>query len=158
MTKNNLDSKIETTFSKLQYLTKSLNEKDREIVVLNKFYEEALEGISFLDINGKYLRANQSYCDINSCELGYLIGKDWKDTVFKDDIGIAVECYEDMKKNGKSKAVIRGVRKNGEIYPKYIKLVAYVHNNEFLGHYCFMEDTTNIKNVEGKQQYLKVSL
>ncbi len=146
MLEKKLDQNIHNTFKKLNYLTKTLNEKDREIVILNKFYEEALEGISFLDVNGRYLRANQSYCDINRYRIDELINKDWKETVYKEDLDLALECYNEMKKYGKSKAQIRGVRKDGEIYLKFIKLVAYINNGEFLGHYCFMEDLTDLKN------------
>jgi PAS domain S-box-containing protein len=136
------------SLKKLEELTQQLNEKDKEIYVLNKIYENAIEGVSYLNKNGIYEKVNSSYAKI----LGYtpeeLINKHWHMTVAKEFIPIAEDAYYKMLSSLKETVEIKGIRKDNSNLWKRVTFIPDFKNEELIGHYCFMQDISAQKQTE----------
>lgn len=136
------------SLKKLEELTQQLNEKDKEIYVLNKIYENAIEGVSYLNKNGIYEKVNSSYAKI----LGYtpeeLINKHWHMTVAKEFIPIAEDAYYKMLSSLKETVEIKGIRKDNSNLWKRVTFIPDFKNEELIGHYCFMQDVSVQKQTE----------
>lgn len=136
------------SLKKLEELTQQLNEKDKEIYVLNKIYENAIEGVSYLNKNGIYEKVNSSYAKI----LGYtpeeLINKHWHITVAKEFIPIAEDAYHKMLSSLKETVEIKGIRKDNSNLWKRVTFIPDFKNEELIGHYCFMQDISAQKQTE----------
>lgn len=136
------------SLKKLEELTQQLNEKDKEIYVLNKIYENAIEGVSYLNKNGIYEKVNSSYAKI----LGYtpeeLINKHWHMTVAKEFIPIAEDAYYKMLSSLKETVDIKGIRKDNSNLWKRVTFIPDFKNEELIGHYCFMQDISVQKQTE----------
>jgi PAS domain S-box-containing protein len=109
----------------------------------------AVEGIARLDSQGRYISVNRAYAAL----LGYLpeeiIGMDWQQTVYPDDLAIALAGYEAMLRQDKVELEIRGIRKDGVIFYKHVTMVAaYDPEQQFTGHHCFLKDISDRKQAE----------
>ncbi|MCC3466680.1 MAG: PAS domain S-box protein [Microcoleus sp. PH2017_06_SFM_O_A] len=111
--------------------------------------QNAVEGISRLDIEGRYVNANRAYAHTCGYEPEEMVGMEWILTVHPDDIEMLISAYEEMLISGKVDVEARGVRKNGTFFYKQITLVkACDAQGTFNGHHCFMKDITDRKLTE----------
>lgn len=116
----------------------------REARKRNKALENAIEGISHLDTEGRYQSVNSAYAGNAGYRPEEMIGMDWRKTVHPDDMADLEEVYHRMLNEGRATAEARGVRKDGTVFHKQITLVTdYGDDLAIIGHYCFMQDITN---------------
>ncbi len=116
---------------------------------LNAALENAVEGISRLDRQGRYINVNKAYAQMVGCQPSDLIGKDWKPTVYPEDLDKLLVAYQQMLTDGKVEVEARGVRKDGSIFYKQLVMIsAYDEQKQFTGHHCLMKDISDRKQAE----------
>lgn len=113
--------------------------------------ESAVEGISQLDTQGRYLAVNHAYASVLGYKAEEMLGMQWQLTVHPDDQAMMVAAYQEMLANGKVEAETRGVRKDGSIfYKRLVMVTAYDQQQQFIGHHCFCKDISESKKAEAK--------
>jgi PAS domain S-box-containing protein len=124
---------------------------EQELRDLSAALANAVEGISRLDTQGRYISANKAYAKAAGYEPEEMIGMEWPLTVHPEDIEKLIAAYEQMLKDGKVEAEARGIRKDGSIFYKQVVMVcAYDAQYRFIGHHCFMKDITERKQMEAE--------
>jgi PAS domain S-box-containing protein len=122
---------------------------EKELRDLTIALQNAVEGISRLDIEGRYINANRAYAHASGYEPEEMVGMEWILTVHPDDIEMLISAYEEMLISGKVEVEARGVRKNGTFFYKQVTMVkACDAQGTFNGHHCFMKDITDRKLTE----------
>ncbi|MGL5063778.1 MAG: PAS domain S-box protein [Microcoleus sp.] len=125
--------------------------KQQEIDIreLTAALENAVEGISRLDAQGRYIAVNKAYAGITGYAPEEMIGMEWPLTVHPDDCEKMIAAYQEMLAVGKVEAQARGVRKDGSIFYKQLFMFA-AHDDarNLIGHYCFMKDISEHKLAE----------
>jgi len=127
---------------------------DLDLQRLSVVLSNAVEGIARLDDRGRYLMVNQSYAEALGYTCTDMIGMAWPVTVHPDEHEKMMAAYQQMLKQGKVEAETKGVRKDGSIFYKQVVMVAdyratgYGDPQQLMGHYCFMKDITDRKQVE----------
>ena len=122
---------------------------EKELRDLTAAMQNAVEGISRLDIEGRYLKINRAYAHQCGYEPEEMLGMEWPMTVHPDDIEMLILAYQEMLTSGKVEVEARGVRKNGSFFHKQLTMVkACDEQGIFNGHHCFMKDITDRKLTE----------
>lgn len=122
---------------------------EKELRDLTTAMQNAVEGISRLDIHGRYMNINRAYAHKCGYEPEEMIGMEWPMTVHPDDIERLILAYQEMLTLGKVEVEARGVRKNGSFFYKQITMVkACDKKGIFNGYHCFMKDITERKLTE----------
>ncbi|WP_224095185.1 PAS domain S-box protein [Nostoc sp. MS1] len=131
---------------------------EEELLHLSQALESAVEGISQLDTQGRYLKVNPAYAKITGYEPEEMVGMNWEVTVHPDDQEKMVTAYQQMLKNGKVEIEARAMRKDGTAFDKQVVMVkAYNQQQECIGHYCFMKDISDRREVERlKDEFVSV--
>ncbi|PSN20381.1 hypothetical protein C7271_02555, partial [filamentous cyanobacterium CCP5] len=133
----------------LRQAVSALQEAVREKKRTGQALENAVEGISQLDGEGRYVTVNPAYGEMVGYSLGEMVGLDWRQTVHPEDIADVETAYQQMLQVGKAEAEVRGVRKDGSLFYKQVVLVQV--RDTLPGqalHYCFMKDITSRKQAE----------
>ena len=124
---------------------------EAELRDLGAALENAVEGISRLDAQGRYIAVNKSYANTHGYEPEELIGMEWQLTVHPEDVDKLTEAYQQMLVSGKVESEARGIRKGGAVFYKQVVMIAaYDGQKQFLGHHCFMKDISDRKRTEQK--------
>ncbi|WP_404788681.1 response regulator [Altericista sp. CCNU0014] len=111
----------------------------------------AVEGISRLDPQGRYLFVNEAYAKAVGYTPAEMIGMDWQRTIHPDDLEAVIAEYQHMLNAGKVELEARGIRKDGSIFDKQLVMIgAYDDQHQFIGHHCFMKDITEKKQLEAQ--------
>ncbi|MEG4802488.1 PAS domain S-box protein [Microcoleus sp. ARI1-B5] len=111
--------------------------------------QNAVEGISRLDIEGRYVNVNRAYAHTCGYEPEEMVGMEWPLTVHPGDVEMLICAYQEMLISGQVEVEARGVRKNGSFFYKQITMVkACDAQGIFNGHHCFMKDITERKLTE----------
>jgi PAS domain S-box-containing protein len=132
---------------------------EEELRQLNTALENAVEGISRLDIQGRYIAVNKAYASTLGYQPEEMIGMVWQVTVHPDDLQKLVDAYQQMLKAGKVEVEARGVRKDGSIFYKQVVMVAaYDSGQQFIGHHCFAKDISDRKQAEKALKLAKQEL
>ena len=127
---------------------KRINE---ELNQLRLAIENAMQGISRLDREGRFIMVKPQYAEILGYEPVELLGKSWSITVPDDDYEIALAGYRRMLQHGRAELECRAQRKDGSVFFKQLLLVkTFNEHDEHDGHYCFMSDITQRKQAEFK--------
>jgi len=112
--------------------------------------ELAMEGISRLNEQGRYLSVNTQYAALLGYRPEELIGQPWQITVHPDDYPVVQTAFKQMLETGRGEAEIRGLRKDGSLIHKQVVIVK-PDPTTMSGHYCFMRDITERKRAEAIQ-------
>jgi PAS domain S-box-containing protein len=119
----------------------------------------AVEGISRLDVQGRYVSVNEAYGRMVGYPPEELLGLDWRKTVHSEDLEKLSAAYQAMLQNGKVEVEARGIRKDGSGFHKQLFMVsAYDDQQQFTGHHCFMRDISDRKQAEETLQQLNQDL
>ncbi|ABA22037.1 PAS/PAC sensor hybrid histidine kinase [Trichormus variabilis ATCC 29413] len=131
---------------------------EEELLHLSQALESAVEGISQLDTQGHYIKVNPAYAQITGYTPEEMIGMEWTSTVHPDDQEKMMAAYRQMLKNGKVEMEARAMRKDGSAFYKQVVMVkAYNQQQECIGHYCFMKDISDRREVERlKDEFVSV--
>jgi PAS domain S-box-containing protein len=131
---------------------------EEELRHLSQALESAVEGISQLDKQGRYVKVNSAYASMVGYQSEEMIGMEWHVTVHPEDWEKLNVAYQQMLTNGKAEVEARGVRKDGSVFDKQVVIVkAYDQQQQFIGHYCFMKDISDRREVERlKDEFISV--
>lgn len=131
---------------------------EEELRHLSKALESAVEGISQLDRQGHYINVNPAYARMIGYQPEEIIGKEWHLTVHPEDQEKLQAAYQRMLTNGKVEVEARAVRKDNSVFDQQVVLVkAYDQEQQFIGHYCFMKDISDRREVERlKDEFVSV--
>lgn len=122
---------------------------EKELRDLTIAMQNAVEGISRIDLEGCYVKINRAYAHKCGYEPEEMLGMKWPLTVHPDDVEMLVLAYQEMLASGKVEVEARGVRKNGSFFYKQVTMVtAFDEQGIFNGHHCFMKDITDRKLTE----------
>ena len=122
---------------------------EKELRDLTNAMQNAVEGISRLDIEGRYVKINRAYAHKCGYEPEEMLGMKWQFTVHPSDVEMMISAYEEMLIYGQVEVEARGVRKNGSFFYKQLTMVkACDAQGIFNGHHCFMKDITERKLTE----------
>ena len=122
---------------------------EKELRDLTAAMQNAVEGISRLDIEGRYVNVNRAYAHKCGYKPQEMLGREWPITVHPNDVEMLILAYQEMLTSGKVEVEARGVRKNGSFFYKQLTMVkACDEQGTFNGHHCFMKDITERKLTE----------
>ncbi|HEY9638936.1 MAG TPA: GAF domain-containing protein [Coleofasciculaceae cyanobacterium] len=159
-----LSDQIGIALSQAQLLEQEVRQRQaiaqsqEELRALSAALESAVEGISQLDAQGRYLKVNPAYANIVGYQPEDLIGLNWIQTVYPDDLAAVRVAYQRMLSEGKAEVEARAVRKNGSIFDKQVVMVkAYNLQQQFIGSYCFVKDISDRREIERlKDEFVSV--
>ncbi|MBN1604299.1 MAG: EAL domain-containing protein [Chitinispirillaceae bacterium] len=118
------------------------------IAEADAIFLNSVEGIFITDSRKKIIRVNPGFCHITGYTEEEVLGK--TPSIFKSnrhDKKFYGQIYESLENNGSWQGEIWNRRKNGEIYPQWLSIIALVDKNcadkEFL---AIFNDITNLIN------------
>jgi two-component system, cell cycle sensor histidine kinase and response regulator CckA len=124
-------------------------QSETQLSEMNIALSNAVEGISRLDEQGRYILANEAYARMTGYTPAEMVGMNWERTVHPQDLESVVADYQQMLRTGKVNLEARGIRKDKSVFYKQLYMVsAYDDQQKFNGHYCFMKDITDRKAAE----------
>jgi hypothetical protein len=111
--------------------------------------ESAVEGISRLDTQGRYIAVNSAYATMVGYQPEEMIGMEWSLTVHPEDREKMIIAYQQMLTNGKAEVEAKALRKNSSVFDEQVVMVlAYDQQQQFIGYYCFTKDITERREIE----------
>jgi diguanylate cyclase (GGDEF)-like protein/PAS domain S-box-containing protein len=148
----NAEGQVIRLFGTSQDIT-DLVQAETELREMSIALANAVEGISRLDIFGRYITVNQAYGNIVGYQPEEMVGMNWQQTVHPEDIDMMRAAYQKMLAEGRVEVEARGIRKDGSIcYKQLVMLAAYDSQERPIGHHCFMKDITARKQAEAALQ------
>ncbi|MBW4549685.1 MAG: PAS domain S-box protein [Aphanocapsa sp. GSE-SYN-MK-11-07L] len=130
-----------------------------ELRQISTALSHAVEGISRLDSAGNYLSVNDAYARMVGYSPPEMVGINWQTTVHPDDLAAVNAAYQQMLSAGKVEVEARGIRKDGSIFDKQLLMIlAEDEQQQLIGHYCFLKDITDRKQLEVDRQYVEANL
>jgi len=129
-----------------------------ELRNLSKALESAVEGIAQLDTQGRYIKTNPAYASMLGYQPEELVGRNWQQTIYPDELETIETTYQRMLIDGKAEFEARAVRKDGTFFDKQVVMVkAYDQQQQFIGNYCFMKDVSDRREIERlKDEFISV--
>ncbi|MEK6373296.1 MAG: PAS domain S-box protein [Acidobacteriota bacterium] len=128
-----------------RYMLRQLRVADERDKVLG----DAIEGISFVDRQGRYTFVNSAFAAGLGYEPAELIGMPCAATIHPADLQTIIASFADARTGGKVERDVQAVRKGGGTLNIRIAVVASRGSDgTLLGHYCFAKDITEQKRAE----------
>ncbi|MEG4849524.1 diguanylate cyclase [Microcoleus sp. B5-D4] len=156
----NAEGKVIRLFGTSQDIT-DLVQAETELRELSTALANAVEGISRLDIFGRYITVNQAYANLAGYQPEEMVGMSWQKTVHPEDCDRMRAAYQKMLAEGRVELEARGIRKDGSIfYKQVVMLAAYDSQERLSGHHCFMKNITDRKQAEAalKQEFERLAV
>ncbi len=121
----------------------------RELRELAAALENAVEGIAWVDPDGRFAAVNQAYAGALGRTSGEMLGTFWHETAHPEDRERLWEAHRQMQQDGKAECEVRVLPPDGFVSAMQIVLVARNGaDGPHPGHYCFMRDITARKRAE----------
>ncbi|MGL5924835.1 PAS domain S-box protein [Chroococcidiopsis sp.] len=152
-----LANQISIAIAQAQLLEQEIRQR-QELHALSRALESAVEGISRLDAQGRYITVNPAYASMVGYQPEEMIGMDWQITVHPEDREKMQAAYQKMLLQGKVEVEARGLRKDSSVFDKQLVMVnEYDRQQQFIGHYCFMKDISDRREIERiKDEFVSV--
>lgn len=126
---------------------------------LSAVMENAVSGISKLDVQGRYVYVNKTYAQITAYQPEEMLGMPWQKTVHPDELEKLIAAYNQMVKEGRVEVETIGIRKDGSIFYKQLVMIAtYDEQHQLSGHYCFMKDISERAKLEAERRKAELQL
>jgi PAS domain S-box-containing protein len=111
--------------------------------------DNAVEGISLFDAQGRLTRANRTFAR----GLGYteaeIVGRDQLEFIHPDDRDHMKAVYLDMKNCARAWSEVRGLRRDGSVvHLEMVMLATHDVKGRFIGHRAFARDVSERKEAE----------
>ena len=121
---------------------------DAELRLLSHAMGNAVEGISRVGPDGRFVSVNAAYAALIGRPAAGLVGVPVEATVHPDDVGLVRGAVAAMAATGKGEAEVRGVR-DGAVFHHHLTLVAIRGaGGACEGHFCFAKDVTDRKRAD----------
>ncbi|MEG3989779.1 diguanylate cyclase [Microcoleus sp. S28C3] len=156
----NAEGQVIRLFGTSQDIT-DLVQAETELREMSTALANAVDGISRLDIFGRYITVNQAYANIAGYQPEEMVGMNWQKTVHPEDCDRMTVAYQKMRAEGRVEVEARGIRKDGSIfYKQLVMLAAYDSQERSIGHHCFMKDISDRKQAEAalQQEFERLSI
>ncbi|MEG4506360.1 diguanylate cyclase [Microcoleus sp. F6_B4] len=125
-------------------------------------FANAVEGISRLNIFGRYISVNQAYANITGYQPEEMLGMDWHNTVHPEDMKMMMAAYQQMLASGRVEVESRGIRKDGSIFHQQLVMFTAcdAQNRAIVGYHCLIKDITSRKLAEAvlKQEFERLAV
>jgi PAS domain S-box-containing protein len=140
----------------LRWLLRDISDRkqvENELRRMSAALSHAVEGISQIDCQGRYIMVNQAYANAVGYTPEKMVGMEWQQTVHPEDLEMMAAAYQQMLSAGKVEVEARGIRKDGSIFYKQLVMIAdYDERKRLTGHYCFMKDISDRKQAQEKMR------
>jgi PAS domain S-box-containing protein len=114
-----------------------------QVQELNQALQDTVSGWAMLDMNGRHVTVNKSHAETTGYTQGELIGVPWQQLIHPADLPLMTAIYRHAIEIGTGEALVRGLRKDGSILYKHIRLApAHDYLGNRVGTYWFMRDMT----------------
>ncbi len=123
--------------------------------LFEEVFNNAMEGITITDIEGKILKANPAFTDITGYDVQDVIGKN--PNILKSekhDKAFYTAMWNEIRETGHWSGEIWNRRKNGESYPELLSISAIKDTEGETTHYvAVFHDITEMKSKEEQIRY-----
>lgn len=121
--------------------------------------QSAVEGVSKINPEGRYIYVNDAYASVVGYLPDELVGKKWEITIVEDELVRMAQVYETMLAEGKVTAETIGLCKDGSTVDKQVTMISdYDAKGNFVGHFCFLQDISLRKLAEKEREQLITKL
>jgi diguanylate cyclase (GGDEF)-like protein/PAS domain S-box-containing protein len=121
-----------------------------------KVFESTTEGIFITDRDGNIVNANQAFTTITGYPVNDVVGKNPR--IFKSDRqdrAFYESFWKELKEDGRWQGEMWNRRKNGEVYPCWLRISAMEDEQGKLVHYvAVFNDITERKQTEERLEFL----
>jgi diguanylate cyclase (GGDEF)-like protein/PAS domain S-box-containing protein len=128
-----------------------IEDRVRQMAPLNAALEYAVEGIARVDPEGRFLQVNAAFAAMHGCRQEDMQGLRWVMFVSPDDVVRVQQAYNQMRTSGKGECEVQAMRRDGTMF--YTEVVMVFARGEGGGHYRFIKDVTERKQLEAKVEY-----
>ena len=128
-----------------------IEDRVRQMAPLNAALEYAVEGIARIDGEGRFLQVNSAFSAMHCCRQEEMQGLRWVMFVNPDDVVKVQQAYNTMHVTGKGECEVQAMRRDGTLF--YTEVVMVFARGEGGGHYRFIKDVTERKQLEAKVEY-----
>lgn len=128
-----------------------IEDRVRQMAPLNAALEYAVEGIARVDADGRFLQVNAAFAAMHGCRQEEMQGLRWVMFVSPDDVVRVQQAYNLMRTAGKGECEVQAMRRDGTMF--YTEVVMVYARGEGGGHYRFIKDVTERKQLEAKVEY-----
>ncbi len=136
-----------------------LKQVERNLQEMTATMENAISGISKLDIQGRYLYVNKAYAAMTGYQPEEMIGMNWQQMVHPDDLKVMRNAYQRMLQDGKVEVEAKGIRQDDSVFYKQLVMIAtYNEQQELVGHYCFAKDVSEKAQLEAERKHKESEL
>ncbi|NCJ04959.1 EAL domain-containing protein [Synechococcales cyanobacterium C] len=126
-----------------------LTQAQESIQQLGMAVENAMTGISKLDLEWRFVMVREGYAHMLGYEPAEMLGQSWTDTVLPEDHPLGEQAFRRMQQAGRAEQDLRALCKDGSIFDKQVLLVQTQDaQGQPNGHYCFMRDISDRKQAE----------
>jgi PAS domain S-box-containing protein len=122
---------------------------EEELRALNAALENAVEGISLIDAQGRYLTVNRAAAALHGYLPEELVGTSWQAILHPTSLEKAMASYQRMLDEGRAEVEVLAVRKDGSTFWRQdVKVRAHDQHEKWVGHYSFTKDVTERKGAQ----------
>jgi protein-histidine pros-kinase len=140
-------------FVNLYRMTGKLKKQEDDLLELHEVLKNAVEGISHLDADQRYLSVNSAFAKMIGCGTWEINGSPWMSTIHPGDRSLVEAAYRQMLNTEKAEVEARAVRADGMVrYHQMVLIKTSDDKGKFSGFYCFAKDITEQKHWEERSQ------
>ncbi|MBC7545524.1 MAG: PAS domain S-box protein, partial [Candidatus Sericytochromatia bacterium] len=130
-------------------LERSLDLSSQEMHDLYKGLENAVEGISRLDLTQRYVDFNRAFAVMLGYGMDDLLGRAWLSLFHPDDWPALTDAHRQMLDGEKVEVECRALRRDGTTLHQQVSIVATRQlDGQCTGYYCFTKDITVQKQIQ----------
>ncbi|WP_286236718.1 bifunctional diguanylate cyclase/phosphodiesterase [Neptuniibacter halophilus] len=133
-----------------------IENKQQALELASKVFDSASEGIMVSGSDNRLLAVNDAFVEITGYPAEEAIGRNPRFLQSgRHDAAFYTQMWQNLNAHGQWSGEIWNRRKNGELFPQWISIIASTDNHGMVQHYiASIADLTERKQVEEKLRYL----
>ncbi len=125
--------------------------KTEEELKKSRVLENAVEGISQIDKDGRFISVNLAFASIFGYTPQELSGMQWLITIDVSDHAAMIQTLSNAKISGKAEAEATGMRKDGTVFYTQMTLIStFDDEGSYIASHCFLKNISERKALEAK--------
>lgn len=130
----------------------ALESQTDELGLLSSVMENAVEGVAYLDVRGRFDFTNEAFEGIFGAHGSELKGNSWRKLVSSSDWSMMEAAFRDLSDKGKTSLEVKGKTRGGQQTYQSITLVASPDDDSTQAGriFCFAKDISRRKDYEIK--------